>query len=319
MSGRGAVVAVSLLGLLSAAALLPDLVGLDATTPFAQVVAFRPALAVGLLVLVLAVAATRHPTPRVTAALLVVPVAALALTVPRAVPDPAPPGAADLVVLTLNTYAGRADPRAVADLVRVEHPDLITLVEAGTRFSEALRAEPAAAGYRSFTATGHDDQDVNSVTVLVAPAVGAVRLSEGRATLFPYLEVTGGGLGSLRYIAFHGAAPIPAIVPAWRRDLERVGPWCDGSSTVVVTGDFNASLDHSVLRDRLGTCSDAAATTGDGLVGTWPAWVPPFLGAQIDHVLYSADRLHAVRTRVVSVPGSDHRAVVAELARRTPG
>ena len=293
MSARRAIVTVVLIGL-PAVLLLPDLVGLDAVTPFAQLTAFRPASTAGVVVLVLLVAVALRPPQWVTASLLVAPVVALALVVPRAVGDPAPPGDRDLVVLTLNAYDGRADPAAVAGLVRERRPDLVTLIEAGTRFADAVQAGLPGAGYRSVTATGDSDQDVDAVTVLVAPGVGPVRVTEGRGTLFPYLEVTGGELGELRYVAYHGAAPVPALVPAWQRDLELVGPWCDGSSAVVVTGDFNATLDHSLLRGRLGSCADAAAQTGDGLVGTWPSRIPAYLGAQIDRVLYPADRMRAV-------------------------
>lgn len=310
VSGRRAAVTVALV-VPAAAVLLPDLVGLDAVTPFAQLVAFRPALAAGALVLALVVAAAARPPAWVTAALLAVPVVAVALVVPRAVGDPAPPGGADLVVLTLNAYDGRADPAAVAGLVREHRPDLVTLVEAGARFTAAVQAGLPGAGYRPFTAAGDGDRDVEAVSVLVAPGVGPVEVTRGRASLFPYLEVTGGG--RLRYVAFHGAAPVPELVPDWRRDLELVGPWCDGSSATIVTGDFNATLDHSPLRARLGSCADAAAQTGDGLAGTWPSRIPAYLGAQIDRVLYPADRMRAVRTDVVDLPGSDHRAVVARL------
>jgi endonuclease/exonuclease/phosphatase family metal-dependent hydrolase len=83
----------------------------------------------------------------------------------------------------------------------------------------------------------------------------------------------------------------------------------------VLAGDFNATLDHSGLRRLIRTgYRDAAATVGAGLAGTWGPYdgdpIPP---VTIDHVL--VDR--RVRVRSVSVhrvPGSDHRAVLAELA-----
>ena len=57
---------------------------------------------------------------------------------------------------------------------------------------------------------------------------------------------------------------------------------------------------------------DAAAETGTGLRATWPAgrrFPPP---VTIDHVL--ADARCGVRSaRVLDVPRSDHRAVLAEL------
>jgi endonuclease/exonuclease/phosphatase (EEP) superfamily protein YafD len=80
----------------------------------------------------------------------------------------------------------------------------------------------------------------------------------------------------------------------------------------VVAGDFNATLDHAAFRDvlRLGY-ADSAAQTGNGLI---PTWGPPDRAAllTLDHVL--ADRACAVLGySVQAVPGSDHRAVFAEI------
>jgi endonuclease/exonuclease/phosphatase (EEP) superfamily protein YafD len=90
----------------------------------------------------------------------------------------------------------------------------------------------------------------------------------------------------------------------------------------VLAGDFNATLDHALLRRLLDTgYRDAAATVGAGLVGTWGPYdgdpIPPVV---IDHVL--ADRrVGVVAVSVHRVPGSDHRAVLASLTppRRASG
>jgi endonuclease/exonuclease/phosphatase (EEP) superfamily protein YafD len=83
---------------------------------------------------------------------------------------------------------------------------------------------------------------------------------------------------------------------------------------VVLAGDFNATLDHAQLRRflRLGYV-DAASQVGRGLVPTWgpePNGRPAMLA--VDHVL--VDRRCAVLTTSAHrVPGSDHRALYAEL------
>ena len=86
----------------------------------------------------------------------------------------------------------------------------------------------------------------------------------------------------------------------------------------MLLGDFNATLDHGPLRRLLRTgYRDAAAVRGRGLAPTWPFRRQPLLlpvvpWVTLDHVL--ADRrigIGDVGTRVV--PGSDHRAVFAEL------
>jgi endonuclease/exonuclease/phosphatase family metal-dependent hydrolase len=78
------------------------------------------------------------------------------------------------------------------------------------------------------------------------------------------------------------------------------------------SGRFHATLDHAPFRDvlRLGY-ADAAQQTGNALV---PTWGRPGKGAllPLDHVLVSPGC--AVRAFSVHVvPGSDHRAVYAEI------
>ncbi|HST69513.1 MAG TPA: endonuclease/exonuclease/phosphatase family protein [Solirubrobacterales bacterium] len=89
----------------------------------------------------------------------------------------------------------------------------------------------------------------------------------------------------------------------------RGAPW-------LLIGDFNATLDHSQLRDLLDRgYRDAAEVAGKGLEPTWPAeeWASRLPAVTIDHVL--ADRrLGVVDYEVEELPGSDHRPVWAELA-----
>jgi endonuclease/exonuclease/phosphatase (EEP) superfamily protein YafD len=81
----------------------------------------------------------------------------------------------------------------------------------------------------------------------------------------------------------------------------------------ILAGDFNATLDHADLRRVLaGGYEDAASVVGAGLHATWPEGrlVPPTVA--IDHVL--ADERAGVRAvSVHTLPGTDHRAVFAEL------
>ena len=80
----------------------------------------------------------------------------------------------------------------------------------------------------------------------------------------------------------------------------------------VLAGDFNATLDHAPLRGvlRLGY-ADAARAVGNALAPTWGPLGRPAL-ITIDHVL--VDRRCAVLASSVHViPGTDHRAVYAEI------
>ncbi|MGU3497950.1 endonuclease/exonuclease/phosphatase family protein [Mycobacterium sp. C31M] len=86
-----------------------------------------------------------------------------------------------------------------------------------------------------------------------------------------------------------------------------------GSAAVIIAGDFNSTIDMRQFRDllRIGY-QDAARQTG---VGFTPSYSPnrfiPSLIA-IDHVLTRNATATSIHT--VTVPGSDHRALVATIA-----
>lgn len=319
-STRPAVVrhrAAAVCTLLAAVAALPDLLfGLDRSSPFAQLVSFRPwILAGGLAVLVALlplVPSRRRLRPFVAGPATVLLVGA-ALLLPRVVPDPVPVGGVPLTVLAFNTYEGAADAGELAAVIRAERPDVIAVVEAGEGFRARLAPLVEPLGYRLHV-TAADDSDVGNVIAVVAGHLGDVRVRVGdEAALFPYVEVTGGGLGALRVVAFHAAAPVVDLIGEWQADLALLRQWCAGPTPAVVAGDFNATLDHSALRDGTTGCADAAAQRGAGLVPTWgPTPRTRVFGPQIDHV-FATRGIVAETFSVHDITGSDHRAVLTRL------
>ncbi|MEU6696252.1 endonuclease/exonuclease/phosphatase family protein [Pseudonocardia sp. NPDC046786] len=301
----------------AALAVLPDQIGLDTRSPFAQVIAFRPLMVAGLLMLVvlgalITVFARRFwPVP---VALAVVALIGAALVLPRTIPVTTTPtaGGPTLKVLAANVYEGRADADSLAALIEAEDPDVVSIPESGANYESELAPLLEPMGYRTAASVGPWERDVTGNTVVWADRLGDVRTRIGEDARFPYVEITGGGLGELRFVAFHSVAPVPRSVATWRSDLSEVQKWCSSGSPAIIAGDFNATLDHSVFRDTIAGCGDAAAQTGNGLAGTWPTWAPQWLGPQIDHVLATAPiTAESFETRLV--PGSDHRAIVATL------
>jgi endonuclease/exonuclease/phosphatase (EEP) superfamily protein YafD len=303
----------------AAVGLLPDLLGLDGRSPFAQLVAFRPALLGGLLVLAVGATVAAGARKRgwtLAVGLLAVAAVGTVQVAPRAlagvtVPEPDAPTRPALTVLTFNTYEGQADVDAVAALIRDTKPDLIALPESAGRFVGKLA--PLAPGYR-FSPSQARGRDVQGVTAAVRADLGDVTVQVDRSTGFPSVTVSGGGLGTLRFVAFHSIAPTPGAVPEWRSDLAAVPRWCADPQPgpVIIAGDFNSTLDHSAFRAATAGCTDSAERSGDGLVGTWPSRLPRWLGPQIDHVLV-AGGITPETVSVHDVPGSDHRAVLARL------
>ena len=106
---------------------------------------------------------------------------------------------------------------------------------------------------------------------------------------------------------------------AWRdsfSDLERY--LVDQPAPLIAAGDFNATLWHQPMRQLLdGPLRDAHADRHRALATTWPVGKPGAPFALLDHVLVTSTidvRSVAERT----LPGSDHRAVVADLLVRYP-
>ncbi|TCK27152.1 endonuclease/exonuclease/phosphatase family protein [Pseudonocardia endophytica] len=310
--------AALLLTALAAIAVVPDLLfGMDRFAPFVQLNAFRPmalaALVVVVVVFALVTVFRRRVWP-ITAGLALVAVAGASMVLPRAVADPPTAVGAPLTVLSLNVYEGNADVDSLAALIRSEQPDVVAIPESGQRFRSELDPLIAPLGYRSEASTASNRPDVGGVTLAWSDRLGDLRIRVGQSRPFPYIEATGGGLGDLRFAAYHSVAPTRGATDEWRDDLELLRQWCSGPTPAVVAGDFNATLDHSVLRDATAGCDDAASRTGEGLTGTWPNWAPRWLGPQIDHV-FSTNGTDAESFRVIDVPGTDHRAILTTLRR----
>jgi endonuclease/exonuclease/phosphatase (EEP) superfamily protein YafD len=299
---------------LVAVPLYPELFGLDEVTPFAQLVAFRPQTLVVVLVLALLMLVRRGwRTAAVLVAILAL--AGGALTAPRQFSGarPAAAGSRVLTIMVANLLGGGAHASAVAQLIRERKPDLVSLPEAQVDVREEIRAQLQDLGYQGYTV--QPDTAVESATsVLVSPALGAVAFYTESGTAFGNIVVTGGKLGEIRLIAYHGYPPLPDRTTTWKQDLQVLRRWCAEDPPTIVAGDFNATLDHADFRHALGgNCRSVAAAVGDGLEGTWPADQPAVVRAQIDHVVVTR-QFQPGTFSTYAIEGTDHRAVVATAA-----
>ncbi|WP_435830628.1 endonuclease/exonuclease/phosphatase family protein [Polymorphospora rubra] len=282
--------------------------------PLVQLLAFTPYVAAwSVLPVVLALALRRWWAVGVAA---VAALALLGVVVPRVVPDGGPaPGGPVLRVLTSNVLAGAADPAAVLALVRAERVDVLALQEFTPdaqaaldtlgiadvlphRVTNPLVGTQGSALYSRFPLS---DTGIRWNDGGFSQAYGTVAVPDGPGVLAE---------------SVHPAAPYAvSVLDAWRTDLAAQPAATPDGPLRVLAGDFNATLDHAPLRALIDTgYVDAAAARGAGLIGTWGPYdgdpIPP---VTIDHVL--VDRRIGVRAVAVHpVAGSDHRAVLAELA-----
>jgi endonuclease/exonuclease/phosphatase (EEP) superfamily protein YafD len=277
------------------------LVPLMSFTP--QVAAAAPLAALGLRL-----AGRRGPATTAVLASAALGLVVRSRGVPRRQPEA---GGPTLRVLTINLLVGRADPEAVVDRVRQSDLDVLFVqeltIDAQTRLKQAGLEDLLPHAQVEHKDGGPRGSGIYS----------RFPLSEGTPLSVTYaaqptavLELPDGQ--QVELICVHPRAPAlePGGSVQWRSELG-VLP-APGKLPRVVAGDFNATADHAVFRGVLRRgYADAAIQTGTALTRTWgrPGMAPLLT---LDHVL--ASRGCAVLACAVhAIPGSDHRAVYAEI------
>ncbi|MFE7558865.1 endonuclease/exonuclease/phosphatase family protein [Kitasatospora sp. NPDC057500] len=301
LAGAAGLVAVRLGGWDDGTSLALVVVGLPYT-------ALAGVLALGVLL------ALRSWWPAALAAVLVA--VQLVWLVPRLVPEGGGAPAADaprLRVATSNAYLGQADAAALVRLVREQRVDVLALEEFGPGAAERLdRAGIAEVLPHREQRPGRDTAIFSRLPLTPLDGSASEAAREQIAA-----EVTVGGR-AVRLTAVHTYYPM-GDAARWAEDFDELRAAVAGATrNAVLLGDFNATLDHTPMRALLGTgLTDSHEELGRGVAPTWPVSNSYFPGLwpviQIDHVLHG-EALRAVSVAEHTVRGTDHRAVVAELA-----
>ncbi|WP_223166782.1 endonuclease/exonuclease/phosphatase family protein [Nonomuraea sp. SYSU D8015] len=287
--------------------------GLESGVLLVPLVSFTPYFAVAALI-VLAVAALQR-NRAATAVMLAVCVCLAWCVVPRAVASPGAVEGRPLRVLTANLNGGRGDAQVIVDLVRKLNVDVLSLQE----LTWSARDRLAAAGLEGLLPYHVIKPEtwgpVGSGVYARYPLHERTGVFEPVGHHMPVAEVALPGGSPVEVVVVHPVAPVPRTVPEWEAGVSTLPPAPTSGPPRILAGDFNATLDHAVFRRLLDTgYTDAAAATGQGLVPTWPMRrLPPLVA--IDHVLTDS-RAGAVSVQIHDVPGSDHRALFADLRVR---
>ncbi|HVK20816.1 MAG TPA: endonuclease/exonuclease/phosphatase family protein [Actinokineospora sp.] len=216
-------------------------------------------------------------------------------------------------VMSANLLFGRADSATLLRFVRDARVDVLTLQEVTPKALADLDAQglsrllPNRVGSAAAGASGS--------LILAKMPLRQIVLVQG--TLFdqPAAVLDLSGQTDVEIVSVHTCPPVGTAEDRvrWLSDLRALpSPDSDGRPRILA-GDFNATLDHQPLQDVLDRgYSDSAELTGEGMRPTWSQFPygPP---VTIDHVLIDR-RLGAAEVKVYDLPGSDHNALLAEIA-----
>ena len=299
----------------AAAVALVRVLSLDHGTPLVQIIAFTPYLAIASLVATVAAGLLRRPIAAGIAAIATVVL--LAVVTPRAFGTPAAGPGTPLVVMSANLRLGGADAASIVELVRSAQVDVLALQEFTVKAEQALlagglgdalpfresHAAPGASGTAIYSRIALDEGGVRPVSPLgFDQAYATVALGGGRSVVVE---------------SVHPVPPSGAQLPRhWLTGLRNQLPADAPGPSRILAGDFNATLDHSALQAVLATgYRDAADAVGAGLTPTWPYYgrrslVTPRVA--LDHIL-APEGIGVRDFRAVTIPGTDHRAIVATL------
>ena len=259
-------------------------------------------------------AALRRRLLALGAALLAV--AHLLVVAPAVGAEPLP-GAADtaarLRVVTANLYVLNPAFADAGRSLRALRPDVLVVPELSAAGLAGLRASGLLADLpHAVVRLGAREETVGLFSRLPLRDV-TTRTSAARS--LPRATVSVEGV-DVRVLAAHPLPPVSVFERLWRASLADLATEARRVDLpLVVAGDLNADRDHAPFRDLLATgLRDAHDERGRGLARTWPASLPVL---HLDHVLVRdgrRGRLVVLRVNEAPVAGSDHLAVVADLA-----
>lgn len=232
------------------------------------------------------------------------------MQVPMFVPEGRAASGPEVSVMQSNLLFGEADAAAVVRAVRENRVEVLTVDELTPEVAQRL----AAAGIEELlphqflqaTGGGGGTGIYSRYPLRDTKKYDGFRLNNLTATMEHPQR------GPVAVFAFH---PVPPSVdfPAWTSELDRIREILDAQQGPAIVGaDFNATRDHSAFRDLLrGRFVAAADQAGAGPLLTFPAdrrW-GPVIG--IDHILVADGTAADVRS--LTIPGSDHRAILAQV------
>lgn len=247
------------------------------------------------------------------AALVVAAVAAV--TVIRALRPTVGPGrfhepALTVRIVSSNILYRNHDIVEAADVINSVDADIVFLCEYGAAVHEALAGHPLRVD-RPHRLEDPREKGAGSAVWSRLPIVDADPAKEGRDTVTATVD---GPFGLLSVLAVHPDTPVHDA-KLWRSGLRLIRERAARiRRPLLAIGDFNATYWHPLYADlRSDGLADEHIELGQGWSVSWPTHelVPPWV--RLDHVL-TGNGLRAVNLEDLDVPGSDHAAMVVDVA-----
>lgn len=304
--GRTGAVLLVILGVPFLAFAFLRLFGVGGNRYIIAIIALTPYVAVvGLILGVAGLLMRRWVFGGIVMAIALITAAAI---VPRFISHSQPKAAGPkLTVMSANLYFGQADPVAIVNMVKENNVDILSLQELTPAAVDGLQRDginsllpyqlfqPLSGGSGSGLASKYplQQEEITPPATLAQPAA----IVDLPGITDPDVQV------------IHALPGVQNAV-VWKQELDRLPPPVFKIRPRLLVGDFNGTLDHPGVRKLIDLgYADAAQQRGAGLTPTWPSglWPPP---VTIDHVFVD-NRAAIDDYRVVDLPGSDHRAVLA--------
>ena len=218
-------------------------------------------------------------------------------------------GYAQVRVASLNVWFANVDYDGVAAWIEQSDPDVVVLVEVNPAWHEALAQRLPAWPHQHYQdIAGKSGKLFLSKTEPLS--VVSISSVDGRPPLLATLYIDG---ATLRVGAVHAHWPIGAGNSSIRNKmLGEIALLANSEETpFIAAGDFNVSPFSPHFQSMVHNGGLRRASAGWGWQPTWPHFLP-IAGIEIDHILVPRS-VFVTGFRVQKGPGSDHRALIADL------
>ncbi len=212
-------------------------------------------------------------------------------------------------ILTMNVYNGGPDTAAFASALEIAEPDVVAVQELTEPIAEVLEK----------WSSDHllDPRDDTTGLGLASRLPAAVERLEfpHRDPVRARIDASAEGLATVDVVNAHIVNPIARPVLESRRlrrqELAALIDLFGGSDDpIVLVGDLNSSPAWPLYRKLAEVATDGAVEAGTAR-RTWGYYPNSPAMLRIDHVFTRGVR--CLSTRLVRLPGADHRGVVADI------